>query len=137
MLSLITTIVILISLFVTSFFLRFKLPKVFKYYTLLLLLGVTFLMVFAITGDPRVYNPGDIFVGGVQGRYYFFMLFILPIYLNDWLSNYFDFSILSEKNEINFTTFLQYAMTFLAIFTVSIGFYTHKYKLTRSCIFEN
>lgn len=81
-------------------------------------------MVFAITGDPRVYNPVDIFVGGVQGRYYFFILCILPIYLNDWLSNYFDFSILSEKNEINFTTFLQYAMTFLAIFTVSIGFYT-------------
>ncbi|HEM6309614.1 TPA: DUF2142 domain-containing protein [Streptococcus suis] len=124
MLSSITTIVILISLFVTSFFVRFKLPKVFKHYTLLLLLGITFLMVFAITGDPRVYNLGDIFVGGVQGRYYFFMLCILPIYLNDWLSNYFDFSILSEKNEINFTIFLQYAMTFLVIFTVSIGFYT-------------
>lgn len=103
---------------------RYRIPKIFQIYTGLLLFGITGLMIFAITGDPRVYKPGDIQVGGVQGRYYYFMMTILPVFLGYWISKYFEDRTFSEVEEGRFITIMQYILVFLNIFTVSIGLYT-------------
>ena len=63
-------------------------PTFFKYYCLLLLAGIASLIVIAISGDPRVYHKGDITVGGVQGRYYYYILMFLPLFVDHGLENY-------------------------------------------------
>ena len=91
---------------------------------MLLMLGITFLMVYAITGDPRVYNPGNISVGGVQGRYYYFMICLIQLFLGNWLNSFIPIIQPSEEVDRKLTVAIQYLLSFLVIFTVSVGFYT-------------
>ncbi|WP_302992349.1 DUF2142 domain-containing protein [uncultured Streptococcus sp.] len=102
-----------------------ELPPFFKYYSLLLLVGIASLIVIAISGDPRVYHKGDITVGGVQGRYYYFILMFLPLFCGSWFRKLFGSLETTIQNEdSNFECSLQYILVFLNILTISIGIYT-------------
>ncbi|MEW4354000.1 DUF2142 domain-containing protein [Streptococcus pneumoniae] len=102
----------------------FKLSKNFIIWSIFTLLAVTFLIIYAITGDPRVYSPGNISVGGVQGRYYYFMILMVPILLGNWIQQTLKPQKFSMQQSDAFLTFLQYSMIYLNIFTISIGLYT-------------
>ncbi|HFH9839670.1 TPA: DUF2142 domain-containing protein [Streptococcus suis] len=119
-----TTLIVLLVLFALILCTRITVPKIWGTYTVFLMLGITFLMVYAITGDPRVYNPGNISVGGVQGRYYYFMICLIPLFLGNWLNYFIPVPQPSEEEDRKLTIVMQYLLSFLVIFTVSIGFYT-------------
>lgn len=78
-------------------------------------------MVYAITGDPRVYKPGDVLVGGIQGRYYYLMVCFLPLLLPVILPK----GVINRElvDTDNFSKIQQLLISFLTILTVSIGFY--------------
>ena len=103
---------------------KIELPKFFKYYSLLLLLGIAILIIVAISGDPRVYHTGDIVVGGVQGRYYYYILMFLPLYFGTWFHKKVGIADIAQSEDSNFDISLQYALIFLNILTISIGIYT-------------
>ena len=103
---------------------KIELPKFFKYYSLLLLLGTATLIIVAISGDPRVYHTGDIVVGGVQGRYYYYILMFLPLYFGTWFHKKVGIADIAQSEDSNFDISLQYALIFLNILTISIGIYT-------------
>ncbi len=127
----ISVILIAVSIF-TFFFIIFviilrnkiELPKFFKYYSLLLLLGTATLIIVAISGDPRVYHTGDIVVGGVQGRYYYYILMFLPLYFGTWFHKKVGIADIAQSEDSHFDISLQYALIFLNILTISIGIYT-------------
>ena len=84
-----------------------------------------FLIAASISGDPRVYHKGDITVGGVQGRYYYFILIFLPLFCGLWFRKLFGFLETTIQNEdSNFESSLQYLLVYLNILTISIGIYT-------------
>ena len=114
----------LFSMFMVALRTRIKVPTLFKYFSFILLLGISVLIIFAITGDTRVYQPGNIIVGGVQGRYYYLMMCFIPLFLGDWLRKSTGLMIKSTADGENFVTILQYMNSFLLIFAVSVGFYT-------------
>ncbi|WP_235280212.1 DUF2142 domain-containing protein [Streptococcus phocae] len=102
----------IVLLFICSTQWKFKIPIWFQVYTLALFLGIASLMIFAITGDPRVYHEGDILVGGVQGRYYYFMVTMLPVFIGYWINSRFDIKSFTEIEENKFYTVLQYTIVF-------------------------
>ena len=103
---------------------KIELPKFFKYYSLLLLLGTATLIIVAISGDPRVYHTGDIVVGGVQGRYYYYILMFLPLYFGTWFHKKVGIADIAQSEDSHFDISLQYVLIFLNILTISIGIYT-------------
>lgn len=103
---------------------RLRLQKGFQVFMIGLMLAISTLIIYAITGDPRVYTKGDILVGGVQGRYYFFPLAIFPIFLGDWLRRWFRIGQLSDADEQTFASVLQYVQSFLMLLTISVALYT-------------
>ncbi|MFS9233799.1 DUF2142 domain-containing protein [Streptococcus parasanguinis] len=113
------------AMFVIALKNKIEMPTFFKYYCLLLLVGIASLIVIAISGDPRVYHKGDITVGGVQGRYYYFILMFLPLFCGSWFRKLFGFLDMTIQNEdSNFECSLQYMLVYLNILTISIGIYT-------------
>ncbi|WP_373660324.1 DUF2142 domain-containing protein [Streptococcus sp. E24BD] len=119
------TVVLFFTMYIlVSLKTQIRLPWSFQVLTGGLLIGISLLTIYAITGDPRVYHKGDVFVGGVQGRYYFFPLAILPLFLSDWIHRNFNLSPLSEENNQKFVAILQYVNTFLMILTISVALYT-------------
>lgn len=100
---------------------QIRVPKKLRLYLVFLFIGISFLMVYAITGDPRVYKPGDVLVGGIQGRYYYLMVCFLPILLPVILPK----GVINRElvDTDNFSKIQQLLISFLTILTVSIGFY--------------
>ena len=96
---------------------RIFVPKVIKLSLMLLFLGISFLMIYAITGDPRVYTPGNISVGGVQGRYYYLIVCFFPLLLSERKNKL----IYVKKNNLDIQQIL---ISYLTVLTVSVGFYT-------------
>ena len=52
----ISTIIFFLLLFIVVMRNKIELPKLFKYYSLILLIAIASLIVIAISGDPRVYH---------------------------------------------------------------------------------
>ena len=121
----ISIVIFFFAMFVIALKNKIEMPTFFKYYCLLLLAGIASLIVIAISGDPRVYHKGDITVGGVQGRYYYFILMFLPLFCGSWFRKLFGFLDMTIQNEdSNFECSLQYMLVYLNILTISIGIYT-------------
>ncbi|MGT2847109.1 DUF2142 domain-containing protein [Streptococcus massiliensis] len=119
-----TAIFFVVCLFVISIQTKVKLSPAFKLFTVSLFIGIAALLAYAMTGDPRVYTPGSIWIGGVQGRYYFLMITFLPLFLGDFLHRKFEIRPFSEQESNFFTGILQYGITFLVIFTMGVALYT-------------
>ena len=67
---------------------------------------------------------GDIIVGGVQGRYYYFILMFMPLYCGSWFRKLFGIAETVTSENLNFESTLQYLLVYLNILTISIGIYT-------------
>ena len=98
---------------------KIELPKFFKYYSLLLLLGTATLIIVAISGDPRVYHTGDIVIGGVQGRYYYYILMFLPLYFGSWFHKKLGLVEITQNEDSTFIISLQFNDKYWYLYTNS------------------
>ena len=66
-----------------------------------LILGIFFLITlgifYAISGDIRVYSIGDLHIGGVQGRYHFYLMPLLPFLLSQSIKKLNIFKEIDQK----------------------------------------
>lgn len=124
LLMVLTTVYFISAYTLVSLKTALRISRRFQVLTLGMLAVIVFLTIYAITGDPRVYTPGDIMVGGVQGRYYFFPLAILPVFIGDWIHRYVTLSPLSEDDNERFVGLLQAVNALLMVFTISVALYT-------------
>ena len=120
----ITAIIFLVFLIVISMKVNIQLPKFLKYGVFLLFLAITFLLTYAMTGDPRVYTLGNILVGGVQGRYYYLMIATIPLVVGEYLHEKISIRPFTEEENFLLSKSLQYTMSFLVVLTISIALYT-------------
>lgn len=99
-------------------------PKIFQAVSAVLFLAVSSLIIIAISGDTRVYHVGDMLVGGVQGRYYYFIIVFLPLLISSWIND-----VLIKENTIiieeeKFNKIIQYSIVYLNILTMGVGLYS-------------
>lgn len=103
---------------------KIRISRTFQLLALGLVTCISFLTIYAITGDPRVYRVGDAVVGGVQGRYYFFPFAFLPVFLSDWIHRFVQLPHLTTEVHNKFVTSLQLVNTYLMILTIGVALYT-------------
>lgn len=85
----INLIIFILVLVLSSFVIKVNLPKYFKNILIGLNLFIIFATIYAIAGDTRVYAQGDTVIGGVQGRYAFVLLVMLPALLSSKIKKIF------------------------------------------------
>jgi len=66
---------------VVSFKLDFKLTRKLKIAIIVIITVITLGIIYAISGDSRVFKAGDLIVDGIQARYQFYILALLPLLL--------------------------------------------------------
>lgn len=88
------------------------------------LLVITLLVIYAISGDFRVYKIGDLIVGGVQGRYNFFILCMIPLFFNKPIQNLFDNYSSSDISRTKLTYFIQIMIAYLNVLSLGVALYT-------------
>lgn len=77
----INLIIFIFLFFLVTLVLKLKMTKLLTWMTILTFFVITVGIIYAITGDPRVFTVGDLHVSGVQGRYHFYILAFLPLIL--------------------------------------------------------
>lgn len=119
----ISTIVLLFLILLISVYNNCVFDQKTKVIFGMVLLIITLLVIYAISQDERVFSIGNIFVGGVQGRYYFYMVAILPLFIGDIVKK-----VLSPKKELTldgkYESIIQYTMTYLNVITLGVAMYT-------------
>lgn len=121
LLNTVSTILFIFLFVMISRSLSFKIPAWFKLFISSLFLVITILIIYAIAGDSRVFKIGDLFVGGVQGRYYYLFIMFIPLLLSSPLEKVLGkFELTSEDCS---TQFLQYSLAFLNILTLGIALF--------------
>lgn len=61
-------------------------PNKLMYGIVMIIIIISLGIIYAISGDSRVFKVGELHVGGVQGRYHYYVLALSPLIIN-WLSN--------------------------------------------------
>ncbi|HEO8609012.1 TPA: DUF2142 domain-containing protein [Streptococcus suis] len=120
----ISLILFLFLIFLLSLKLKIKVSNMTKILIFTFFVGITLLIIYAISGDVRVYRPGDIWIGGVQGRYYYLMLLFLPIILSPFLREMLmkDDYVIDPDN--NVAKIMQHSIALLNILTIAIAIFT-------------
>lgn len=117
-----TFLVFMVLMGLVSLYYKIKFSKKFTVGLSLLLLIIIFGIVYAISGDFRVYTLGDTFINGVQGRYYFIYLLFFPILLGIFLQRLIpNVSISSEK----LNKYIVQTMIYLNIFVMVVDIFVH------------
>lgn len=101
-----------------------KMNKILKIYTTTLYFFIIILIIYAISGDYRVFTIGNLNVPGVQGRYYYLIIATFPIIFSEYLKKLMESHFSSPINDDNITTFMQYSVVFLNVLTLGIALYT-------------
>lgn len=117
-LSIITIFIFFMVVVLISANLEFKIDRIGQLVIFGLFITISGAIIYAISGDLRVFKMGDINVGGVQGRYFFFMLLSLPAFLSHDIQKYLC------KGKYKLDSFLYYCITYLNILTVGVMIYS-------------
>lgn len=80
-LSFINLLVFLLLIIIISLLFHNIVPKSIYFSISVIFIVITFAVFYAISGDERVFHLGDLSVAGVQGRYHFYILTFLPMFL--------------------------------------------------------
>ncbi|MHC5229594.1 DUF2142 domain-containing protein [Enterococcus sp. LJL99] len=117
-LAAINGIVFIVLLILVTLLVKIRLNKTFLIASLSIFLLIILGTILAISGDPRVFNIGDLHVDGVQGRYHFYILVFLPLLLAPYIQKpsfaIADFaSSIDEDRLIVFVTKMIYMVTIL------------------------
>ena len=106
-------LIFIFLVFIVSLKLEIVLTKRFKAFILLLYCIITLGIFFAITGDDRVFHLGDIVIIGVQGRYHFYFLTMLPLLISDFIKTNKYLTIKENYDLTNFVVKTTYVVAFL------------------------
>lgn len=115
-LSVINLIVFLFLILLVSTILKIKLDKKVIIGIFLIFFIITVGIIFAITGDSRVFKLGDLHVNGVQGRYHYYMLGFLPLLLSTFLSKH---SLLKSESIVVFDEVKIIKLIFKLVYIIS------------------
>lgn len=118
LLSMVTLVIFVSMIIMLSANLTFNLPRFYQILIILLYIVISFAIIYAISGDLRVYKMGDINVGGVQGRYFYCMLLSVPAIISYDIQKYIGIGKYSIDN------ILFYCMAYLNVFTIGVTIYS-------------
>ena len=120
----ITTILLIVGIIIISYYTDIPFKKIQKWLFSCTFFVICLLVIYAISGDSRVFKVGDLIVGGVQGRYYFFILGMLPLFLTKPIRYIFNGqnALKIEKNTSFF--FIQLMIVCLNVVTLGVALYT-------------
>lgn len=120
-------VVFILLIFALATRVEIKLPKIFMYIFGIFAVGICYLIIYAITSDPRTYHIGMTYVPGVQGRYFYFFAFFLPLFLSSFSKRLFmirDDKLSIETGDSYLNSFMINALIFLNILNLGITMYT-------------
>ncbi|AYG01570.1 DUF2142 domain-containing protein [Lactococcus allomyrinae] len=105
--------------------LDFQVSKRIKIVTIVLFGAITAGIIYAISGDSRVFHIGDLTVAGVQGRYHFYILAFLPIFLEKPVKKIFDRKMVGSErtNDFNIQKFVVSAVLVMTFVNTCIGLF--------------
>lgn len=131
--SYLNLVIFIFVMILISFAVQDSLPRYFKYILILMnfvMIGAT---IYAIAGDARVYTQGDNMIGGVQGRYMFILLAMIPALLSGIIKKIFigqsDVKALSRSHEQSIGSLVTKVCLFGALFTSFTYIYLTGYLL--------
>lgn len=123
--SLINIFIIIIMLLIVSYYLQIEVVRNAKIAIILSVCVITIGMIYAISGDGRVFTIGNLHVPGVQGRYHYYLLGFIPLFLSPVIKKIFSYReeplSSSKKEEIyslvfNLALLMVYINTCVGIF---------------------
>lgn len=117
-LSMLTTVFLIAIIVLLSANLDFRLKRVYQIGILGLFIVISFAIIYAISGDLRVYKMGDLNVGGVQGRYFFFMILSMPALLSNDIQKY------VSRGKHSMDNLLFYSLAYLNVLTIGVTIYS-------------
>lgn len=123
----ISEIVFIIAVLALAVRLDIKFPRKFKYIFAVFTVVVSLAIIYAITSDPRVYKMGMTYVPGVQGRYFFFFAFFIPIYLSSFSKKLFGLNLSKSgiKTQNGFLDLFMFkSLIFINVLNLGITMYT-------------
>ncbi|PCS00108.1 DUF2142 domain-containing protein [Lactococcus fujiensis] len=118
-------LVFVVLLVLATVRLDFQVSKKIKLVFIGIYMIISFLVIYAMAGDNRVgFNAGDLYIKGVQFRYFYLMLMTLPIIFGDGLRklfpvNYHD----SETADLAVSQHLQISLFYINVFIMSVAIY--------------
>ncbi|MCL2677416.1 MAG: DUF2142 domain-containing protein [Streptococcaceae bacterium] len=128
---LITTIPVLMVflMVILTFNLEFSIPKYFNWIFLVLLIIISCLIIYAVSGDSRLaFDANSLFVRGSQSRYFYFFFLIVPLLLSGPIKSLLKMKSLEiSENEIvsnRISNLIQYIIVFLNILVLGVALYT-------------
>lgn len=112
----------IISLLFLSATLTIQINNFFRVGIVLLFSVITIGIFYAISGDPRVYKLGDLHIGGVQGRYHFYMIPLLPLLLSPSIQK---LNLINDLNESKLSVFFMKTSYILLFLNTCVGMYAY------------
>ncbi|EFU74069.1 hypothetical protein HMPREF9088_1110 [Enterococcus italicus DSM 15952] len=122
LISSINFIYFLISLLLLSATLKIQVNNFFRWGISILFFVITIGIFYAISGDPRVYKLGDLHIGGVQGRYHFYMIPLLPLLLSPSIQK---LNLINDLNESKLSVFFMKTSYILLFLNTCVGMYAY------------
>lgn len=112
----INMIIFILTLLLVSFVIQVSIPNLFK----IVLLGISsfiiLAMIYAISGDSRVFQFGNDLIAGLQGRYLFFLILFVPLLLSPYIKKMFHFADNELKLSGDYLTFANSLIIKLCLF---------------------
>lgn len=126
--SLINIVTFVVLLILISCQLTIQLTKATKIAFWVIFLLISLAIMYAISGDPRVFKVGDLHVGGVQGRYHYYLLVALPLLLSSSIKKLFSFgesSVLSTVDNQRIVDTTVKIVAFVTILNTCVSLYAY------------
>lgn len=89
---------------------------------------ISLAIMYAISGDSRVFEIGDLHIGGVQGRYHYYLLVFLPLLLSPIIKKTFLLeknAVLSAVDNQKIMTDVFYIVAFVAVVNTCVSLYAY------------
>lgn len=121
----INTIGFIILFLLTTMLVKVRMSRKLTYSLLILFGIITFGIIYAISGDPRVFNVGDLHVNGVQGRYHYYILGFMPLLLAPMIQklSIFKDNLVDVMNEEKVILFTMKAVFIITLINSSVAVY--------------
>lgn len=127
-LSAINMVSFVIILIIISGQLTIEISKKMRYIIIVLFFIISLAIMYAISGDPRVFKVGDLHIAGVQGRYHYYILVFLPLLLAPVIKNKVLFaraSSISAENSEKVSVNIVKLVTLLTVVNTCVALYAY------------
>lgn len=122
LITLINFVFFIIVVLLVSHSLETRVSNLYRFLILSIFFIITLGIFYAISGDTRVYALGDLHIGGVQGRYHFYLLPLLPLMLSESIKK---LNIFKEVNKKKLSIFVMKTAFIILFLNTCIGMYAY------------